>query len=201
MSSFDYETHLTNRALVKVIDNIFATRSPNIDATAEEISNYEEAKQILSTLKDKAGEGPLPRTKFKFKINQNLTVSQVLKKIEELQISDVQSEILNLKGEIFYRSTLENNPAQGGENIGEISAGEARIRGAMARGYDGQGEERDRQRGGFWKRAAKEHDTDIYVESSLISFLDSEKKIIDWECTLNNLNRIGEERAYTSNNY
>ena len=202
MNSFDYDTYLTNRALVKVVGNIVASRGPGINATAEEIVNYDEAKNIIEVLKNKAGEGSNQKTQFQFKINENMTVSQVLRKIEELQITDIQSEIQYIKGEVFYKSTLEDDRAQRGENLGYGNIRGAQGRGAVARGQETQGDEvQDRPGGGFWKRAAKDTDGDVYVEASLISFLDVDKKIIDWEVTLGNLNRIGTERGYTNNNY
>ena len=185
MAGFDYETHIMNRNLLKVIGNIFSTRTPD-NASPEEINKYEEAKVILQQLKDKAGEGSVPRTQFKFNCNNNLTISQVLRKIETLQVADIQSEVLNLKGELFYKSTLDNNPPQG-----------VQAQGGLAQ----VGQDNINQRGGYWKRAAKDADSDIYVEASLISFLDTEKKIIEWDATLRNLNRIGDERSYTSSNF
>lgn len=178
----DYETIVQNRDLISVVERLYNSHQLTASASPEEIARFEEGKNLIKALTEKTGEGLQPSTRFEFVVNNNLTITQIMKYIEKLEVQNINDEILHMKGEIFYRSNLK----QRAEARNNQSYGAAGGQDSPSRGH--------------WMRASRESDTDVTIETEIISFLNPDKKTIDWEITLTSLKKISEERSYTANN-
>lgn len=102
----DYENIVLNKDLISVIDRLIDSIPISPNTPQETVNQYLASRQMMRHLKEKSGESFSVAEPFTFIVNSNLTVSKVMQLIERLQITDIHSELMTIKGDVFYKSDL-----------------------------------------------------------------------------------------------